>query len=368
MTVTKPARGLERSWPPDNIVASDACTVPVVRPTRRPARQAVGAEAGNDRVREAIISRRLILLFVGAVLARGRRTVTTWIRAAGLSGRFQSCYATVTTAGREAVSIAVRLLNEVVAPLAIGAGRLTLAIDDTPTLRPVRPGRRGPPQPDARPSRFAAFVRAPLRRAGVARRTSGVGRDSPTAAVAALRPAGEPAGDRPEAAARVERQAGDGGRAAPIGEAVAWPFATADLGRSRRGLRGEGLPQAGDDAGDHRRQPAAQGRGAADRPQAQARRQAGPSAALRPQSDRSGQAHRSASRLVAWRFRPVRRRRGQTLQDVPSDLAAGGVIRVVLIDEPTDPAADVLTTIADRSGPSKTEIQAAVSRLLRLAA
>jgi hypothetical protein len=30
---------------------------------------------------------RLVLLFVGAVLARGRRTVTAWIRAAGLSAR-----------------------------------------------------------------------------------------------------------------------------------------------------------------------------------------------------------------------------------------------------------------------------------------
>jgi hypothetical protein len=78
---------------------------------------------------------RLALLFVGALLARGRRTVTTWIRAAGLSGRYQSCYLAVAAAGRKADSIAVRLLNEVVAPLGTGAGRLTLAIDDTPTRR-----------------------------------------------------------------------------------------------------------------------------------------------------------------------------------------------------------------------------------------
>jgi hypothetical protein len=75
------------------------------------------------------------LLFVGAVLARGRRTVTTWIRAAGLSGRFRSCYIAVAAAGKKADSIAVRLLNEVVAPLATGSGRLTLALDDTPTRR-----------------------------------------------------------------------------------------------------------------------------------------------------------------------------------------------------------------------------------------
>jgi len=78
---------------------------------------------------------RLAFLLVGAVLAGGRRTVTTWIRAAGLSKRFQSCYIAVAAAGRKADSIAVRLLNEVAAPLAAGSGRLTLALDDTPTRR-----------------------------------------------------------------------------------------------------------------------------------------------------------------------------------------------------------------------------------------
>lgn len=78
---------------------------------------------------------RLALLFLGAVLARGRRTVTTWIRAAGLSGRFQSCYLAVAAAGRKAERIAARLLVEVVKPLLADAPRITLAIDDTPTRR-----------------------------------------------------------------------------------------------------------------------------------------------------------------------------------------------------------------------------------------
>lgn len=34
---------------------------------------------------------RLAWLFLGAVLARGRRTVTGWIRAAGLSDPYQPC-------------------------------------------------------------------------------------------------------------------------------------------------------------------------------------------------------------------------------------------------------------------------------------
>jgi DDE superfamily endonuclease len=78
---------------------------------------------------------RLALLFLGAVLARGRRTVTTWIRAAKLSDRYQSCYIAVAAAGKRADRIARRLLTEVVRPLLKGATRLTLALDDTPTKR-----------------------------------------------------------------------------------------------------------------------------------------------------------------------------------------------------------------------------------------
>ena len=66
---------------------------------------------------------RLASLFLGAVLALGRRTVTTWIRAAKLSGHYQRCYVAVAAAGKRADSIARRLLNEVVRPLLKGATR-----------------------------------------------------------------------------------------------------------------------------------------------------------------------------------------------------------------------------------------------------
>ena len=78
---------------------------------------------------------RLALLFLGAVLARGRRTITTWIRAAKLSSQYQSCYIAVAAAGKKADIIARRLLIEVILPLLKGATRLTLALDDTPTKR-----------------------------------------------------------------------------------------------------------------------------------------------------------------------------------------------------------------------------------------
>jgi hypothetical protein len=35
---------------------------------------------------------RLALLFLGAILARGRRTVTSWIKAVKLGDQFRSCY------------------------------------------------------------------------------------------------------------------------------------------------------------------------------------------------------------------------------------------------------------------------------------
>src|SRR5579875_2718794 len=78
---------------------------------------------------------RLALPFFGAVLARGRRTVTAWIRAAKLSDKYQACYVAVSAAGKRADRIARRLLTEVVRPLLKGATRLTLALDDTPTKR-----------------------------------------------------------------------------------------------------------------------------------------------------------------------------------------------------------------------------------------
>jgi hypothetical protein len=115
---------------------------------------------------------RLALLFLGAVLARGRRTVTTWIRAAKHSDLFRPCYTAVAAAGKRADRIARRLLTEVVEPLVAKAGRLTLALDDTPTRRygPQVQGAGYPPQPDPRPGRLALRLRPRLRGPRAARR------------------------------------------------------------------------------------------------------------------------------------------------------------------------------------------------------
>src|SRR5437763_4190302 len=73
---------------------------------------------------------RLALLFLGALLARGRRTVTSWIKAAGLSDQFRPCYTAIAAAGKKGETIAAFLLLAVVKPLVSGAARLTLALDD----------------------------------------------------------------------------------------------------------------------------------------------------------------------------------------------------------------------------------------------
>jgi hypothetical protein len=78
---------------------------------------------------------RLALLFLGAVLARGRRTVTSWIRAAKLSDQFRPCYTAVAAAGKKADRIAARLVVKAIKPPVAGAERLTVALDDTPTER-----------------------------------------------------------------------------------------------------------------------------------------------------------------------------------------------------------------------------------------
>ncbi len=61
--------------------------------------------------------------------------MTSWIRAAGLSDEYRPCYVTVAAAGKRADLVAARLAHRVVKPLVADSGRLTFAVDDTPTER-----------------------------------------------------------------------------------------------------------------------------------------------------------------------------------------------------------------------------------------
>jgi hypothetical protein len=76
---------------------------------------------------------RLPLLLYGALFGRGRRTVTSWFKAAGITDDFRQAYVTACAAGRRVDQLAISAVGAVT-PL-LDKGRLLLAIDDTPTPR-----------------------------------------------------------------------------------------------------------------------------------------------------------------------------------------------------------------------------------------
>jgi len=77
---------------------------------------------------------RLPVLMVGMLLASGRRTVTTWLRAAGVSDDYQDYYYFLTCVGRKSNSIATQLVVLLLRTLPLPE-RLLLVIDDSPTKR-----------------------------------------------------------------------------------------------------------------------------------------------------------------------------------------------------------------------------------------
>ena len=76
---------------------------------------------------------RLPQLLLGILFATGRRTVTSWFRAAAITDDFRPAYTTVCAVGRHVPHMAVSTFLAV-KPL-LSRPRLTVAIDDTPTPR-----------------------------------------------------------------------------------------------------------------------------------------------------------------------------------------------------------------------------------------
>ncbi len=77
---------------------------------------------------------RLPILLAGILFAHGRRTVTSWLRAAGVSIGFQDYYYFLAALGGKTKSVATRLLVLVLRRLPL-PDRLLAVIDDTPTKR-----------------------------------------------------------------------------------------------------------------------------------------------------------------------------------------------------------------------------------------
>src|SRR6266404_3800673 len=80
------------------------------------------------------VSWRLLPLVTGLLFATGRRTISSWLRAGGLSKDYQEYYYFVWSLGRKVKPLAAAVLRiavDVIAP----QGRMLLAIDDTPRKR-----------------------------------------------------------------------------------------------------------------------------------------------------------------------------------------------------------------------------------------
>lgn len=77
---------------------------------------------------------RLPVLLAGILFAFGRRTVTTWLRAAGVTADYRAYYYFLGPLGRKSKSVATQLLLLVLRTLPL-PDRLLAVIDDTPTKR-----------------------------------------------------------------------------------------------------------------------------------------------------------------------------------------------------------------------------------------
>jgi hypothetical protein len=77
---------------------------------------------------------RLSVLMVGILFATGRRTVTSWLRAAGISDDFQDYYYFLAPLGRKSKSVATQLLILLLRVLPL-PDRLLMVLDDSPTKR-----------------------------------------------------------------------------------------------------------------------------------------------------------------------------------------------------------------------------------------
>lgn len=77
---------------------------------------------------------RLSVILMGMLFARGRRTVTSWLRAADAPGPFSGYYYFIAAVGRNSRTFAERLLALMLVHLPLPE-RLLAVIDDTPTKR-----------------------------------------------------------------------------------------------------------------------------------------------------------------------------------------------------------------------------------------
>ena len=303
----------------------------------------------------------LAVLFLGLILAGGRRTLSQWIRGAGLSNQYRRCYATAAAVGHRTERIATRLLLELLKPVVAEAPRLVLGLDDTPTPR-YGPKVQGAgvhhnPTPGPAGGRFVyrhvwvvlgLLVGHPL--------GGGCG---PAPADPAVHPPEEPRRARGEAPARVRDQTGDGRGGGAVGARVAEVVGEGRVGGGRRGVRQGPSAQAPAEPRGDGGEPAQQRRGLV----LGARTRAEPAGRPRVYGTQRLSLAKRAGQKGGWSTGAFTQH-GKTMEKryktfVATWRPAGGAIRVVLVDETkgwvaffcTDPAAvvaDILGLVSDR--------------------
>src|SRR5260221_1967486 len=80
------------------------------------------------------LSWRLLPLVTGLMFAAGRRTISSWLRAGGLSKDYQDYYYFVSALGHK-VELLAGVVLRIAADVIVPNGRILLAIDDTPSKR-----------------------------------------------------------------------------------------------------------------------------------------------------------------------------------------------------------------------------------------
>jgi len=97
----------------------------------------VAAMAGEmQKVLHARIAFRLPIILAGAILAKGRRTASSWFRAAGVQGDWDRFYESLISIGKIVASVATPLLKMIVGRFDPGPdGYWTMGLDDSPTKR-----------------------------------------------------------------------------------------------------------------------------------------------------------------------------------------------------------------------------------------
>jgi hypothetical protein len=78
---------------------------------------------------------RLGIIIAGIVFAKGRRTITSWFRSAGISRRYKAFYYFIGSIGRKTEVIATVLFEVMVHLIYRKNNRVLIGIDDTPTKR-----------------------------------------------------------------------------------------------------------------------------------------------------------------------------------------------------------------------------------------